>query len=339
MTEASPIDEPTATGEPASAIARGPCLPALEVDTRLLGMVVALAVLWVAFNILSDGLFLSPRNLWNLSVQSAAVADHDDRHGADHRVAQHRPVDRIDPRLHRDGHGPAPGGVDTRRPRARASNQPSIWIIVVIVGIALGALIGGLQGFVIAYVGIPSFIVTLGGLLIWRGAAFALASGRTIAPLDPTFQLLGGGPEGSLGETLSWVVAGIAIVAHRRTAWSPTAGAGAGTASRCARCGRTSRSGSSASLLVAARRHGSRTPTRGRRPSPSEYAIEHGIPIPPGGLIIPTGIANPGPHRDRHRRAHDVPRARVAGSDATSTPSAATRRPPSWPASTRAGRS
>ena len=37
-------------------------------------MVIALAVLWLTFNLLSDGLFLTPRILWNLSVQSAAVA-------------------------------------------------------------------------------------------------------------------------------------------------------------------------------------------------------------------------------------------------------------------------
>ena len=102
--------------------------------------------------------------------------------------------------------------MDPRHPGPRL-DQPFIWIIVVVVGLALGALIGGLQGFFIAFIGIPSFVVTLGGLLVWRGAAFQLASGRTIAPLDPTFQLLGGGPQGSLGETLSWVIAGIAIVA------------------------------------------------------------------------------------------------------------------------------
>ena len=38
------------------------------------GLIAALGVIWVLFNFLSDGLFLSPRNLWNLSVQSAAVA-------------------------------------------------------------------------------------------------------------------------------------------------------------------------------------------------------------------------------------------------------------------------
>ena len=37
-------------------------------------MVIAVAVLWLTFNFLSDGRFLTPRFLWNLSVQSAAVA-------------------------------------------------------------------------------------------------------------------------------------------------------------------------------------------------------------------------------------------------------------------------
>src|SRR5262249_19134155 len=46
----------------------------LELDTRLLGMIAALAIMWLVFNMLSGGLFLAPRNLWNLSVQTAAVA-------------------------------------------------------------------------------------------------------------------------------------------------------------------------------------------------------------------------------------------------------------------------
>ena len=49
-------------------------LAALEVDTRLLGMVGALAVIWIFFNIVSNGNFITPRNLWNLSVQTSSVA-------------------------------------------------------------------------------------------------------------------------------------------------------------------------------------------------------------------------------------------------------------------------
>ena len=45
-----------------------------EVDTRLVGMIVSLAAIWIAFNILSGGDFLTARNLWNLSVQSTSIA-------------------------------------------------------------------------------------------------------------------------------------------------------------------------------------------------------------------------------------------------------------------------
>ena len=49
-------------------------LASSEIDTRLAGMVVALLVIWIAFNVLSGGNFLTSRNLWNLSVQSASIA-------------------------------------------------------------------------------------------------------------------------------------------------------------------------------------------------------------------------------------------------------------------------
>ena len=64
---------------------------------------------------------------------------------------------------------------------------------------ALGALIGAVQGFIIAYIGVPSFIVTLGGLLSIRGAVWYLSSGAAVSGLDPTFQLIGGGAQGSIG--------------------------------------------------------------------------------------------------------------------------------------------
>ena len=58
-----------------------------------------------------------------------------------------------------------------------ASAIPSIWIIALLLGIALGAAIGALPRLLIAYLGIPAFIVTLGGLLVWRGAAWWVIRG------------------------------------------------------------------------------------------------------------------------------------------------------------------
>src|SRR5436190_22804154 len=49
-------------------------LASTELDTRLIGMVLALAAIWIGFHALSDGAFLTSRNLWNLSVQSASIA-------------------------------------------------------------------------------------------------------------------------------------------------------------------------------------------------------------------------------------------------------------------------
>ena len=59
----------------------------------------------------------------------------------------------------------------------------------------------------------PAFIVTLGGLLVWRGSAWWVTQGRTVAPLDQNFILLGGGIEGTIGATWSWIVAAVAIAA------------------------------------------------------------------------------------------------------------------------------
>ena len=265
-------------------------LSGFGVDVRLLGMVIALAVLWVVFNFLSDGRFLTPRFLWNLSVQSAAVAVMTTgmvliivSRNIDLSVGSVLGFTAMVMGLLQVDWLPNVFGLGL--------NAPGTWIIVVIVGIALGALIGALQGFVIAFVGVPSFVVTLGGLLIWRGAAFALASGRTIAPLDPTYQLLGGGPQGSLGATLSWVVAGIAIVLiaigivanrrRRRRYGFPLRPMWADAAI-----------GVVASLLVAGA-----VWIANAYPWPpalaEKYANDHGIAIPAGGLIIPTGIANP----------------------------------------------
>ena len=56
-----------------------------------------------------------------------------------------------------------------------------------------GALIGGLQGYFIAFHRIPAFIVTLGGMLVFRGASLALLDGKSVGPFPPQFQLLSSG--------------------------------------------------------------------------------------------------------------------------------------------------
>src|ERR1700749_3415439 len=62
-----------------------------------------------------------------------------------------------------------------------------------IVCLALGALIGAAQGYWVAYFKIPSFIVTLAGMLVFKGLALAVLQGQSVGPFPPTFQKLSSG--------------------------------------------------------------------------------------------------------------------------------------------------
>jgi D-xylose transport system permease protein len=184
----------------------------LDVDTRLIGLIGALAVIWIGFNIASDGTFLTPRNLWNLSVQSASIG-----------IMACGMVLVIVSRNIDLSVGSVLGFVGYTMAMAQTVwlpenlglglEHPMIWVITLALGLVVGAVIGAIHGFVTAYGNIPSFIVTLGGLLVWRGLIFQYAQGQTLAPVDPTFRLLGGGPQGSLGEVGSWALGAIASAA------------------------------------------------------------------------------------------------------------------------------
>lgn len=187
---------------------------ATELDTRLLGMIGALLIVWVGFHVMSGGLFVTPRNLWNLSVQTASVA-----------IMATGMVLIIVTRNIDLSVGSILGivamlmGVMQAEilPGLLGYGHPAIWILTLVFGVLVGAAVGGLQGIIVAFLRVPSFIVTLGGYLVWRGAAWWVTSGRTVAPLDSTFQLMGGGPAGAIGALASWGVAGLAcagIVAY-----------------------------------------------------------------------------------------------------------------------------
>jgi D-xylose transport system permease protein len=181
-----------------------------ELDTRMLGMAGALALIWIAFHVLSGGLFLTPRNLWNLSVQSSSVAI---MATGMVLVIVTRNIDlSIGSMLGFIGMVMGVIQADLL-PKLLGFEHPATWILTLAAGLLLGVILGAFQGFLIAYLAIPSFIVTLGGLLVWRGAAWWVTSGQTVAPLDATFKLMGGGPEGAIGATWSWVTGVIACAA------------------------------------------------------------------------------------------------------------------------------
>jgi putative multiple sugar transport system permease protein len=70
--------------------------------------------------------------------------------------------------------------------------------------LATGAAIGAMQGWFVAFYKVPSFIVTLAGMLVFKGLALALLQGQSVGPFPPSFQLLSSGfvPDVFDGETL-----------------------------------------------------------------------------------------------------------------------------------------
>ena len=210
MNDTSKPEGPTETFR--GAIAR--FLNSTEIDTRLLGMLGALTLIWVGFHFYgvifnNFGAFLTPRNLWNLSVQTSSIG-----------IMATGMVLVIVTRNIDLSVGSMIGVIAMAMGLLQVEVLPqivgighwSIWILAVILGLIFGTLIGALHGWLIAYRGIPAFIVTLGGLMVWRGMSFLSAGGRTISPVDSTFALLGGGPYGAVGAVGSWVVGALACV-------------------------------------------------------------------------------------------------------------------------------
>lgn len=202
MTELAPTPAAKeAPGQSAKSLADH--LREIEFDPRMIGMVVALAVIWLGFNWLSGGAFLTPRNLWNLLVQTASIAV---MACGMVLVIVTRNID-LSVGSMLGFVGMVVGLVQARLlPELIGFEHPATWLISIATAIALGGLIGLFQGALIAYLAIPSFIVTLGGLLVWRGSAWWVTQGQTIAPMDSRFKPLGGGIEGAIGTSASWVI-------------------------------------------------------------------------------------------------------------------------------------
>ena len=171
------------------------------IDWRLVLMSTVLVAVAVVFNVLSEGIFLSPENLYNIAQQTAVV-------GIVSTVVVLVIVARhIDLSV-----GSVMGFVGVLIATLMYSKGWS-WIEASLAGLALAILVSVYQGALTAMLGVPSFVVTLGGLMSFRGAAFLVADGKTQPVNDAFFQRFGGGYDGSIGVTASWLVAAAMCVA------------------------------------------------------------------------------------------------------------------------------
>lgn len=168
--------------------------PALRAYT----MLIALAALWIVFSYQTDGTFLTPRNLSNLMRQTAvtgilAVG-----------MLMVIVAGQID--LSVGSLVGLTGGVAAMTQAWQGQGLAVSLATGILVGLAIGAVQGGL----VAYAKIPAFIVTLGGLLAWRGAIKGLSQGNTVPLGLQSFKDIG---QEYLPPAASWALAGCAAVA------------------------------------------------------------------------------------------------------------------------------
>ena len=155
--------------------------PRFTVSLRQYGILAALAIIIVLFQILTDGRLLLPGNVNNLIQQNAYVLI----------LAIGMVIVII------AGHiDLSVGSVVAMVGAVTAISMGSWglpWWAAVVIALLVGALVGAWQGFWVAFVGIPAFIVTLAGMLIFRGLTLVLLTGGTISGLPSEFTAIGAG--------------------------------------------------------------------------------------------------------------------------------------------------
>ena len=183
---------------------------------RAYTMIAALALIWIYFHWATGSIFLTSRNLSNLMLQTSVTGI----------IAVGMLMVIV------AGQIDLSVGSVLGFAGAVAAIALARWELglpaALLLAISVGSLIGFVQGTLIAYLNIPAFIVTLGGLLAWRGAVKAITQSETIPIADPVFKSIG---QQYIDPQTGWILAGVAIlfvvaIAFRRAQAQKTYGLG-----------------------------------------------------------------------------------------------------------------
>lgn len=160
-------------------------------------MIAVLAGIWGFFHWMTDSIFLTPRNLSNLMTQMSVTAI----------IAVGMLMVIV------SGHIDLSVGSVLGFAGGIAAYLLTVMefglVPAIISSIVIGLLIGSMHGVLTAYGNIPAFIVTLGGLLAWRGAVKWLLGGNTIPVSNETFKAFG---NSNLSASVGWILAAAAVL-------------------------------------------------------------------------------------------------------------------------------
>lgn len=175
-------------------------------NLREYGMLMSLVVIVIFFQFTTGGILLKPLNLTNIILQNSYI------------VIMALGMLMIIVTGHIDLSVGSVAGFIGAVAAMMMVQYNFDFVTACIICLILGGVIGAVQGYFVAYLKIPSFIVTLAGMLVFRGLMIAVLSGRSIGPFDVTFQRLSSGfiPEfisSEGGLYLTSLILGIAVAA------------------------------------------------------------------------------------------------------------------------------
>ena len=178
----------------------------LKNNLREYGMLISLVAIMVLFQVLTDGTLLRPLNLTNLVLQNSYV------------VIMALGMLLVIVAGHIDLSVGSVCGFIGALAAVLMVQYDWGYVPTAIVSILAGAIIGAAQGWFVAYGKIPSFIVTLAGMLVFKGLTLALLQGQSLGPFPETFQKLSSGfiPDPLGGDTMrttSLIVGALAAAA------------------------------------------------------------------------------------------------------------------------------
>ncbi|MCB0205603.1 MAG: sugar ABC transporter permease [Anaerolineae bacterium] len=176
MTNQTKADQAAKTGGSFAGFAR-----ILGDNIRQYGMLVSLIAIMIFFQFMTQGTLMKPVNLTNLILQNSYIVI----------MAIGMLLVIV------AGHIDLSVGSVVAFVGALAAvmmvNYNVNFIVTLIVALILGAVIGAAQGYWVAYQKIPAFIVTLAGMLVFRGLTLALLQGQSVGPFPTGFQKLSTG--------------------------------------------------------------------------------------------------------------------------------------------------
>jgi D-xylose transport system permease protein len=177
----------------------------VRVNAQTYTILLALILIWLIFFFTTDGTYLRPQNISNLFRQMSVTGF----------LATGMVLVIVTGNIDLSV-GKMAGFVSVVVAYLQANtwydylpNQPLVAAVLsVTIGLAVGAAFGAIQGYIIAYWKVPSFIVTLAGLWLFNGLILLVTEGKTIPANQPWFDKIA---QGYVPATWGWVIAAIAI--------------------------------------------------------------------------------------------------------------------------------